>query len=560
MDCEEAVYSNDYYDFIMEYTMPGFGTPVSSCVQKIDASYDVAYLPRAGSLSLNIQNYNYTSIPKCYTLMDESALEASGILRIQNQPTLSLKGQGVLIGFLDTGIDYLNPVFRNSDGSTRITAIWDQTDRSGIPPEGFLYGTEYMDTSINEALQAGNPRDVVPVTDPEGHGTFMASVAAGSQIREEEFIGAAPYARIAMVKLKPAKQYLREFYFIPEDAEAYQENDIMAGLAYLDQLAKRVRMPLVICFGLGSNMGSHTGVSHLSTMLNNITLRSGRVAVTAVGNEGNERHHYFGQMENGQEYQNVEISVGEGVEGFSAELWARAPQRFVIEIISPTGERMPSDYILSGGREFRFLFEDTRVTVDYRITGILNGAQVIYMRFEHPSQGLWNIRVFPEVELASIFNMWLPVEELSTGEVFFVRSNPDTTITVPSTAIVPIAVGAYDVRDNSIYLRSGRGFTSNGWIKPDLVAPGVGVFGAGLNNQFTTRDGTSVAAAITAGAVALMLEWGIVRGNYTAITSIEIKNVLIRGAARDSKRTYPDQSFGWGRLDLYQAFEDFRIR
>ena len=560
MDCEEAVYSNDYYDFIMEYTMPGFGTPVSSCVQKIDASYDVAYLPKAGSLSLNIQNYNYTSIPKCYTLMDESALEASGILRIQNQPTLSLKGQGVLIGFLDTGIDYENPVFRNSDGSTRITAIWDQTDRSGIPPEGFLYGTEYMDIRINEALQAGNPRDVVPVTDPEGHGTFMASVAAGSQILEEDFIGAAPFARIAMVKLKPAKQYLREFFFIPEDAAAYQENDLMAGLAYLDQLAKRVRMPLVICFGLGSNMGSHTGVSHLSTMLNNITLRSGRVAVTAVGNEGNERHHYFGQMEDGQEYQNVEISVGEGVEGFSAELWARAPQRFVIEIISPTGERMPSDYILSGGREFRFLFEDTRVTVDYRITGILNGAQVIYMRFEHPSQGLWNIRVFPEVELASIFNMWLPVEELSTGEVFFVRSNPDTTITVPSTAIVPIAVGAYDVRDNSIYLRSGRGFTSNGWIKPDLVAPVVGVFGAGLNNQFTTRDGTSVAAAVTAGAVALMLEWGIVRGNYTAITSIEIKNVLIRGAARDSKRTYPDQSFGWGRLDLYQAFEDFRIR
>ncbi len=560
MDCEEAVYSNDYYDFIMEYTMPNFGAPISECMQKIDASYDIAYLPREGSLSLNIQNYNYTSIPKCYTLMDESALEASGILRIQNQPTLSLKGQGVLIGFLDTGIDYVNPVFRNSDGSTRITAIWDQTERSGIPPEGFLYGTEYLDAEINKALQAKNPRDVVPVTDPEGHGTFLASVAAGSQVREEEFIGAAPYARIAMVKLKPAKQYLREFFFIPEDAAAYQENDIMAGLAYLDQLAQRVRMPLVICFGLGSNMGSHTGVSHLSTMLNNITLRSGRVAVTAVGNEGNERHHYFGRMEEGQEYQNVEIGVGEGVEGFSAELWARAPQRFVVEIISPTGERMPSDYILSGGREFRFLFEDTRLTVDYRITGILNGAQVIYMRFENPSQGLWNIRVFPEVELASIFNIWLPMEELSTGEVFFVRSNPDTTITVPSTAIVPIGVGAYDVRDNSIYLRSGRGFTTNGWIKPDLVAPGVGVFGAGPNNQFTTRDGTSVAAAITAGAVALMLEWGIVRGNYTAITSIEIKNVLIRGAARDSKRTYPDQAFGWGRLDLYQAFEDFRIR
>ena len=191
----------------------------------------------------------------------------------------------------------------------------------------------------------------------------------------------------------------------------------------------------------------------------------------------------------------MEISVGEGVKGFSVELWARAPQRFVVEIISPTGERMPSEYILSGGREYRFLFEDTKLSVAYRITGILNGAQLIYMRFDKPTQGLWTIRVFPEADIASIFHMWLPVQELSTGEVIFVRSNPDTTVTVPSTAIVPIGVGAYDVRDNSIYLRSGRGFTVNGLVKPDLVAPGVGVFGAGLRGQFTTKDGTSARAS-----------------------------------------------------------------
>lgn len=304
---------------------------------------------------MNIQNYEYTSIPKCYTLMDESALEASGILKIQNQPALSLKGQGVLIGFLDTGIDYENPVFRNSDGSTRITAIWDQTDRNGTPPENFMYGSEYLDTQINEALQLANPREMVPVTDPDGHGTFMASVAAGTPIPEQEFTGAAPYARIAMVKLKPAKDYLREFFFIPRNAEAFQENDIMAGLEYLDRLATKRHMPLVVCFGLGTNMGSHTGASHLSSMLNTMALHSGRAIVSASGNEGNERHHYFGQMEEGQAYQNVEISVGEGVDGFTAELWARAPQRFVVEIISPTGERMPSEYILSGGREYRFL-------------------------------------------------------------------------------------------------------------------------------------------------------------------------------------------------------------
>lgn len=559
MECEEAVYSNDYYDFIMEYVLQGRPV-IKDCTQKINDIFEVAYLSRNSNLLLNIQNYEYTSIPKCYTLLDESALEASGILRIQNQPALSLKGQGVLIGFLDTGINYENPVFRSSDGSTRVAAVWDQTDRSGTPPEGFIYGSEYTSTQINEALQSGNPREIVPVTDPDGHGTFMASVAAGTQIPEEEFIGAAPYAKIAMVKLKPAKEYLREFFFIPKNAEAFQENDIMAGLEYLDRLARRLHMPMVVCFGLGTNMGSHTGVSHLASMLNAMALRVGRAIVTAAGNEGNERHHYFGRMEEGQPYQNVEISVGERVEGFAVELWARAPQRFIVEIISPTGERMPSEYILSGGREYRFLFENTSVTVDYRITGILDGAQVIYMRFENPSQGLWNIRVFPEADMASVFNMWLPMKELLSGEVFFVRSNPDTTVTVPATTIVPISVGAYDVRDNSIYLRSGRGFTPNGLVKPDLVAPGVGVFGAGQRNQFTTRDGTSVAAAVTSGAVALVLEWGIVRGNYTTITNNEIKNVLIRGAARDSKRTYPDKAFGWGRLDLYQAFEDFRIR
>ncbi len=559
MECEEAVYSNDYYDFILEHVLQNRPV-IKDCVQKINEIFEVAYLPRSSNLLLNIQNYEYTSIPKCYTLMDESALEASGILRIQNQPALSLKGQGVLIGFLDTGIDYENPVFRNSDGSTRIAAIWDQTDRSGTPPEKFIYGSEYLDRQINEALQLANPRELVPVTDPDGHGTFMASVAAGTQIPEQEFSGAAPYARIAMVKLKPAKDYLREFFFIPKSAEAFQENDIMAGLQYLNQLSQKLHMPMVVCFGLGTNMGSHTGVSHLASMLNTMTLRVGRAIVTAAGNEGNERHHYFGQMQEGQPYQNVEISVGERVEGFYVELWARAPQRFIVEIISPTGERMPSEYILSGGREYRFLFENTKVTVDYRITGILDGAQVIYMRFENPSQGLWNIRVFPEADMASVFNMWLPMKEMVSGEVFFVRSNPDTTVTVPATSIVPISVGAYDVRDNSIYLRSGRGFTPNGLVKPDLVAPGVGVFGAGQRNQFTTRDGTSVAAAITSGAVALVLEWGIVRGNYTTITNNEIKNVLIRGAARDSKRIYPNKAFGWGRLDLYQAFEDFRIQ
>ncbi len=560
MECEEAVYSNDYYDFIMEYILETRSEPGNSCVQKLDENFDILYLPREGNPPLSIKNYSYNAIPALYAPMDESALEVSGILRLQNQPTLGLKGQGVMIGFLDSGIDYESQVFRNSDGSTRIAAIWDQTDRSGTPPGGFIYGSEYRDEQINRALNCEKPKEVVPVTDEDGHGTYMASVAAGSEIPEKNFSGAAPYARIAMVKLKPAKEYLREFYFINPDATAYQENDIMAGVRYLSLLAKERRMPLVICVGLGTDLGGHTGTSPLSTMLNFAALQKEQAVVIAAGNEGNSRHHFLGELAENETVKNVEIDVGANVQGFYVEMWAQVPQRFLVDIISPTGERMPSEYILSGGREYSFLFEDTKVSVDYRILGILDGSQVVYIRFSKPTQGLWNIRVYQEGEIGKFFHMWLPLEEFLTGEVFFVRSNPDTTITVPSGAVVPMAVGAYDVRDNSIYLRSGRGFAANGTIKPNFVAPGVEVFGAAPGDMFVTRNGTSAASAVTAGAVALMMEWGIVRGNYSAISGIDIKNMLIRSAERDPRRTYPDRAYGWGRLNLYRAFEEIRIR
>lgn len=561
MDCEEAVYSNDYYDIIAEYILETRRRTTSNvCVQPLGITYDIFYLLRADNPPLSIKNYSYNAIPSCYAPMDESALEASGILRLQNHPTLMLRGQGVLIGFLDSGIDYENPVFRNSDGSTRIAAMWDQTDRSGTPPQGFIYGSEYRDEQINRALNASNPHEMVPMTDEEGHGTYMASVAAGSEIPGKDFVGAAPYCRIAMVKLKPAKEYLREFYYIDKDAVAYQENDIMAGVIYLNLLAQERHMPLVICVGLGTDMGGHTGTSPLATLLNGMALHNNYAVVVAAGNEGNSRHHFLGQLQKGESYKNVEINVGSGVNGFGVELWAQRPQRFLIDIISPTGERMPSEYILSGGREYSFLFEDTRVSVDYRIVGLLGSSQVVYIRFTRPTQGIWNIRVYQETGIDTTFHMWLPLEDFLTGEVFFVRSNPDTTLTVPAAAEVPITVGAYDDRDNSIYLRSGRGFAANGDIKPDFVAPGVEVYGAAPGNMFVTRTGTSAAAAVTAGAVALVMEWGLVRGNYSTINNVGIKNALIRSADRESQRTYPDQAYGWGRLNLYRAFENFRIQ
>lgn len=561
MDCEEQVYSNEYFDFISESFSGTSGDISGFCVQGINNVYDVVYVSREGLRPLSVADYSYASIPKCFTLMDESALEESGILRIHNYPTLTLKGQGILIGFVDTGIDYQNPVFQSPDGSSRIAAIWDQTERSGTPPEGFLYGSEYRKEVIDEALASQRPERIVPSKDTNGHGTFSASVAAGNEMPQMNFSGAAPYAQIAMVKLKEAKENLREFYFIPEDATVYQENDIMAGVAYLDRLAREMNLPLVLCIAVGTNAGSHgSGSNPLMSLLDSIALRRPRGVVVSAGNEGNQRHHFAGELLENQEYQNVEISVGDGVRGFILEMWASAPQLFVVEIISPTGERIPKEFILSGGNEYTFLLENTTVSVDYRITRIAGGDQLIFMRFTKPVQGIWNIRVYRQSVYAEQYHMWLPMREMMTGEVYFLRSNPDTTITTPGNAYNVMTVTAYDVKDNSIFVDASRGYTVTGRVKPDFAAPGVNVFGAGARNQFITQSGTSVAAALTSGAVALILEWAVVRGNYTSVSNTDMKNMIIRGAQRDPGRTYPNREWGYGRLNLYDAFENFRIR
>ena len=558
MDCTEAVYSDDYYDLIVEFNNRRELFSLPLCVQDINNQYLVGYWERTGLPPFNMRNYTYATIPKIYTTLDERAMEASGILRIQNQPALSLKGQGVLVGIIDTGIDYRNPVFRNPDGTTRIAAIWDQTIREGPAPAGFLYGAEYTDGRLNEALISDDPLALVPSVDTDGHGTYVASLAAGGASPENEFIGAAPFSTIAVVKLKEAKDFLRDFFFIRPAATAFQENDVMAGVAYLDQLAYELNMPLSLCIGVGTGWGSHGGTKPLSNMLETVVSKRMRVVSIAAGNEGNKRHHFYGNIAENGDFENVEINVGSGVSGFTVELWSEISEIFTVEVISPTGERIPKLSRQETFREYTFVFEGTTVTVDKNISFASNDFQVIFLRFSAPIQGIWNIRVYAVDVIRGVYQMWLPMQELTDGEVFFLRSNPDTTITIPGNTRFPMTVGGYDVRTNSIYLDSGRGYTINGVVKPDFVAPAVEIIGAGLRDNFVARTGTSAAAAITTGAAALLLEWGVVQENYVRITSADIKSLFIRGAARDPGRLYPSREWGYGRLDLYEAFNSLR--
>lgn len=555
--CREAIYSNDYYDFINSATGRG-NIYDASCIQPLEASFEVLYFPRNRE-EIDITSFTYLGVPNCYGLVDTAALERTGILTMQNFPTLSLKGNGILIGFVDTGINYLNPVFQREDGGTKIMRIWDQTIQEGPEPENFKYGAEFTADQINQAIRAEDPYSVVPSRDENGHGTFLAGVAAGSPDLPRDFIGAAPEADIAMVKLKGAKQYLRDYYFIREGADAYQENDIMAGIVYLNDLAYQLSKPLVICVGIGSSFGGHGGFTPLASLLDYVAVRRMRAVTVATGNEANARHHYLGSLIPQQEYEEVEISVSEGVPGFMAELWTNSPELVSVAIQSPTGELLPMVRARQGERvQYRFLLEGTAVTVEYSLAEYARSNELILMRFEAPVRGIWRIRVFPVNYVAGRYHIWLPLAEFQEGEVFFLRSNPETTLTEPSSASVPMAVGGYNVANNSLYLDSGRGFNIFDQVKPDFLAPAVDVYGPDLNGGYTTKTGTSIAAAIAAGASAQMMEWGVVRGNDSSLNTSKIKNYFLLGADREQGRGYPNPEEGYGRLNLYQAFLSMR--
>lgn len=557
--CREQVYSNDYFDFVIAYGEAYAVSPPGACIQRIDEDYDILYYAREGQPPLSVANYTYSTIPKCFGLLDQTALEASGILRMQNQPALQLTGKGVLIGFVDTGIDYTNPIFRYADGSSRIAYLWDQTIEDGTPPPGIFYGAYYTNEDINRALEADNPYDIVPSRDINGHGTFLAGVACGGMDMENDFIGAAPDCAIAVVKLKEAKQYLRDFFFVKDGVEVYQENDIMMAAAYLDGVANSLNLPLVLCLGVGSANGSRAGTGNLSRYLDYICSRRKRSVVVATGNEAGVRRHFFGQLIGNMEYEDVEINVADGTDGFFVELWADAPELFEVAIFSPTGEAMPRVPVREGRTtSYDFIFEGTTVSVDYRIEERRTASLLIYIRFLNPGVGIWRVRVYPQNIVTGGFHMWLPLRQFTNGDVFFLRSNPNTTLTIPSSAEQVISVGAYNVINGGVYPDSGRGYLTTGEIKPDFVAPGVDVYGPGRRGNYIRQTGTSVAAAITAGAVAQVMQWAIVDRNAPTISNAGIKNMLIRGTNRPMQQEFPNREWGYGELNVYKSFEMLR--
>ena len=535
------------------------------CVRDVGYGTYVVTLSETDTEELAEYLLKYPYIPKCYFLQQEdriqapilpqnsiSVLEETGILKIQSSP-LSLRGNGVIMGFLDTGIRYDLPCFLDASGKSRILAIWDQTI-NGLPPNGFNYGSLYTKEMIDEALLSDNPREIVPSYDIDGHGTKCASVACGSDNIADGNLGVAPECDIVMVKLRQTPYFLREYYQIPKDLICYSEPDILQALAFLQSFTKPFERPLITSVFFGTNMGNHSGDSILSGYINQMGAARNQVVVVAAGNEGNEGSHYHGEVILNKEnhYVDIELLIGEGENGFVMELWGKKPDTFTIGLTSPAGEVIP-EISYRVGRSFGYdlVYSQTQITVSYVVVEQGTGEELILIRMETPKAGLWTIRVFAKGEAGiGVFDLWLPSKQLLRGDTRFLRPDSGTTITAPAYGKVPITVAAYDNNNNGYYINGGRGYASDGGIKPDLMAPGVNI-----NTVLGKESGTSIAAAFLAGACADFMQWAVVEKNDIFVNTLSMKNYLIRGARRDRDLEYPSPILGYGKLDMRGVFD-----
>ena len=551
MDLTDIIYSNDYINILIQNYVAQSERyqmlfPESSALLTLNPQYSVLFLERSLLPENLFGAVPFTGLPKLFTPLSTLSLEVSGIVQTQNLYGGGYTGKNVIFGFLDTGIDYRHPAFLHANGQSRILAVWDQTDRTGTPPAQFPYGSLYTKSDLDAALESGDPLSLVPVTDPDGHGTYVAGVAGGTPDASAGFLGAAPEADFAVVKLKPAKQNLKDFYLVSSNAPVFEEDDLLSAMHFLNETAAAEGKPLVLCLALGTNQGSHSGTLPVSLTLARYGNTPGVIPVCATGNEGNAAHHYYGSVSETYTPKNVEFLVSEGNRGFTLELWGQAPQLFSVGFRSPVS--------LNQEQRITFVLERTVIYVNYEVVQATTGSQLILIRMLDPTPGIWTLQVYRAFPSPPDFHIWLPITGFSTSDVTFLEPDPYTTLTTPSATVPVLSPSTYQAANNGFSPESGRGFTRLGEIKPDFAAPGVSVTGPGPAGSYVSFSGSSASAAITSGAAALFLQWGIQRTPARYFTAQEVKNYLIRGADRTDTITYPSREWGYGRLQLYQSF------
>lgn len=497
------------------------------------------------------------------TLNELSPVEASGAPVFNNNPYLRLNGKGVLVGVMDTGIDYLNKEFQREDDTTRIFRIWDQTIQGDKEVYGLKYGVEYTDQEINKAINlqttGGDPYSIVPSKDNIGHGTRVSGIIGGRGINPA-LKGAAPDCQFIIVKLATATKVELDAALIDKtDVPSYSPWSALLALRYIVSVARALDKPVVVFIPLGSSMGSHTGNGIIETSIANFSSQAATVVVVPTGNQGNTDTHTEGVIEKVGDVKDIEIRIGEKQKNLPIEIWINKPNRVKLAIISPTGEIIDNlESKNTNNERIKFLYEETEMIVNFTSPELTTGDSLIFIRAYNLRAGIWKFRLTGQYIVEGKYYAWIPQRELIDNETKFLNPIEYTTLTLPSTSRGAISVSYYNQNNNATLSESGRGYTRDDRIKPDIAAGGSNALVTNPGGKTSLMTGSSVAGAVVSGCCALILQWAVTDGNYPDIYSTQIRSYIISGAKGRPGDVYPNRDWGYGMFDLQGIFDRIR--
>lgn len=532
-------------------------------VEEMIAGYAILTVPESEMERLSeAEQIEYVEKPKRLFFSDLTGNTAS-CFAPGSQVFETLTGKGVLVAVIDSGISYYNRDFRNADGTTRIRYLWDQ-----------VLGREFDAAQINEALQTGSRQaaeQLVPSIDTSGHGTAVAGIATGNGGDGGPiYAGVARESELIIVRLGAPR------------ADSFpRTTELMRALTYVVKKAVELAMPIAVNLSFGNTYGAHNGTSLLERFIDNVSEIGRSVICVGSGNEGASGGHVGGslrqQVRSSSDVTNlvnridtdvtnrgrsVEMTVGAYERGLNVQLWKEYADRYMVTVLSPSGETFQVDTDRSGKQTFRL--QKTEILFYNGEPAPYMTAQELYFDFLpaegslYLDRGVWTFTLWPLRIVTGNYTFYLPSETVRSADTRFVRTTPDVTLTIPSTAMKVVTVGAYDPVYESYADFSGRGYlyqdqvnsrTSDTFVKPDLVAPGVGVMAPNRDGGYSPVTGTSFATPFVTGAAAVLMQWGIVMGNDPYLYGEKVKAYLRKGAKPiRGVAEYPDARVGYGAI------------
>ena len=463
------------------------------------------------------------------------------------------------------------------------------------PPEGFRMGVEFDAGQIDQALAAASVMQqfrLLPSVDTSGHGTAVAGIAAGYS---SFYQGVASGADLLVVKLGQ-----------PDAGSFPRTTEVMRGVTYAVRKAIELKMPVVVNLSFGNTYGAHDGSSLLERFLDNAAEMGRTVICVGSGNEGSSGGHLTGSLLEEPDQGNrasgigrgiasvpgsrsgglgtalgsgagavpsrmgnavarpasIELAVAEYERSLNVQLWKNYCDIYRIYLRSPGGQEAQLPEMINGGK-YVLRLEQTEIMVYFGEPAPYAVAEEVYFEMlplerSYINSGVWIIRLEPQRIVTGRYYFYLPSAAVRSSGTGFYRATPEVTLTVPSTAAKVISVGAYDSAYEAYADFSGRGYAdanrtigvvAAGLAKPDLAAPGVGILAPDIYGGYNPFTGTSFATPIVAGSAALLMEWGIVRGNDPFLYGEKVKAYLRAGArALRGENYYPNSRVGWGGL------------